>query len=144
MSEALDFTDRAGGSLHACKFTFRGETTNLRQATATVWAEVTGLTWRDRTADMIIIGASLYNHQVQIEQVFVKQLNNQLTLTGESALPEKLSDWLNPDFRGDISASINDLGDFARLFGARPADFAGKIDIAGNVNAQDRKLGCHA
>src|SRR5450432_87186 len=40
MSDALDFTDRAGGSLHACKFTFRGETTNLRQATATVWAEV--------------------------------------------------------------------------------------------------------
>ena len=141
MSDALDFTDRAGGSLHACKFTFRGETTNLRQATATVWAEVTGLTWRDRTADTIIIGASLYNRQVQIEQVFVKQLNNQLTLTGESALPEKLSDWLNPDFRGDISASINDLGDFARLFGARPSDFAGKIDISGNVNARERKLG---
>jgi len=140
MSEALEFTDRAGGSLHACKFTFRGDTTNLPQATATVWAEVTGLTWRDRTADTIIIGASLYNRQVQIEQVFVKQLNNQLTLTGESALPEKLADWLNPDFRGDISASINDLGDFARLFGASPSDFAGKVDISGNVDARERKL----
>ncbi len=54
MSDALDLTDRASGSLHACKFTFRGEATNLREATATVWAEVTGLTWRDRTADTII------------------------------------------------------------------------------------------
>ena len=141
MSDALDLTDRASGSLHACKFTFRGEATNLREATATLWAEVTGLTWRDRTADTIMIGASLYNRQVQMEQLFVKQRNNQLTLSGESALPQKWSDWLNPDFRGDISASINDLGDFARLFGASPSDFAGKIDISGNVNAQERKLG---
>ncbi len=140
MSDALDLTDRASGSLHACKFTFRGEATNLREATAAVWAEVTGLTWRDRTADTIIIGASLYHRQVQVEQLFVKQRNNQLTLTGESALPQKLADWLNPDFRGDISASINDLGDFARLFGASPSDFAGKIDIAGNVTTRERKL----
>ncbi|MEY2488551.1 MAG: hypothetical protein QOC70_493 [Verrucomicrobiota bacterium] len=141
MSDALELTDRASGSLHACKFTFRGEVTNLREATATIWAEVTALTWRDRTADTIMIGASLYNRQVQIEQLFVKQRNNQLTLSGESALPQKWSDWLNPDFHGDISASINDLGDFARLFGASPSDFAGKIDIAGNLNTRERKLG---
>lgn len=141
MSDALDLTDRASGSLHACKFTFRGEANNLREATASLWAEVTELTWRDRTADTIMIGASLYNHQVQIEQLFVKQRNNQFILNGESALPQKWSDWLNPDFHGDISASINDLGDFARLFGASPADFAGKIDISGNVNSRERKLG---
>ena len=88
-----------------------------------------------------MIGASLYNRQVQIEQLFIKQRNNQFTLSGESALPQKWSDWLNPDFHGDISASIKDLGDFARLFGANPSDFAGKIDIAGNVNARERKLG---
>jgi hypothetical protein len=141
MSDALDLTDRASGSLHACKFTFRGEATNLLEAQATLWAEVTGLTWRDRTADSIMIGATLYNRQVHVEQLFVKQRNNQFTLSGESALPQKWSDWLNPDFAGDISASINDLGDFARLFGARPADFDGKIEVSGNVNAQERKLG---
>ncbi|HEV2842656.1 MAG TPA: hypothetical protein VGW39_15140 [Chthoniobacterales bacterium] len=143
MSDALDLTDRAGGSLRACKFTFRGESTNLREATATVWAEVTGLTWRDRTADTIMIGASLYNRQVHVEQLFVKQRDNQFNLSGESALPQKWSDWLNPDFHGEIVASINDLGDFARLFGASASDFAGKIEIAGNVNAQERKLAGH-
>jgi len=141
MSDALDLTDRASGSLHACKFTFRGEITKIREAAATVWAEVTGLTWRDRTADTIMIGASLYNRQVQVQQLYVKQRDNQFTLTGESALPEKWSDWLNPDFRGDISASINDLGEFARLFGANPSDFAGEIFISGNVSARERKLG---
>jgi len=141
MSDALDLTDRASGSLHACKFTFRGEVTNLREATASIWAEVTEMTWRDRTADTIMIGASLYNKQVQVEQLFVKQRNNQFVLSGESALPQKWSDWLNPDFHGDISASINDLGDFARLFGGSASDFAGKIDISGKVTAHERKLG---
>jgi hypothetical protein len=143
MSDALELTDRASGAVRACKFTFRGEATNIREAAATIWAEVTGLTWRDRTADTIMIGASLYNRQVHVEQLFVKQRNNQFNLSGESALPQTWSDWLNPDFHGDIIAAINDLGDFARLFGASPSDFSGKIDIAGNVNARERKLAGH-
>jgi hypothetical protein len=143
MSDALDLTDRASGSVHACKFTFRGEATNLREATATIWAEVTGMTWRDRTADTIMIGASLYNRQVQVQQLFVKQRDNQFNLSGESALPQTWSDWLNPDFHGDISASIQDLGEFARLFGASPSDFAGQVNISGSVNARERKLGGH-
>jgi hypothetical protein len=143
MSDALELTDRASGSVRACKFTFRGEATNIRDAAATIWAEVTALTWRDRTADTIMIGASLYNRQVHVEQLFVKQRNNQFNLSGESALPQKWSDWLNPDFHGEIIASINDLGDFARLFGASASDFAGKIDIAGSVNARERKLAGH-
>jgi hypothetical protein len=140
MSDALAWTNRASGSLHACKFTFRGEATNLPEATAALWAEVTGLTWRDRTADTVMLGASLYNRAVQIEQLYIKQRNNELTLTGEATLPQRTADWLKPDFRGDISASINDLGDFARLFGATPSDFAGKIAINGKLNAREKKL----
>lgn len=141
MSDALGWTNRASGSLHACKFTFHGETTDVRNATASVWAEVTGLTWRDRTADTIMVGASLHNREVQIEQLYVKQRDNQLTLSGEFALPQRWIDLPTPEFRGDISASLNDLGSFARLFGQSPSDFAGKIAIDGSVNARDRKLG---
>jgi hypothetical protein len=32
-----------------------------------------------------------------------------------------VSGWLSPDFRGNISASIDQLGDFAALFGANAA-----------------------
>lgn len=141
MSDALEWTNRASGSLHASKFTFRGEMNDLRNATAALWAEVSGLTWRDRTADTVMIGASLYNREVQIEQLFIKQRNNQLTLSGEFAWPERLSDWMQPAFRGDISASINDLGDFARLFGLSPSDFAGKLAANGSVSAREGKLG---
>jgi hypothetical protein len=141
MSDALEWTNRASGSLHASKFTFRGEMNDLRNATASLWAEVSGLTWRDRTADTVMIGASLYNRAVQVEQLFIKQRNNQLTLSGEFAWPERLSDWMQPAFRGDISASINDLGDFARLFGWSPSDFAGKLSAEGSVSAREGKVG---
>jgi hypothetical protein len=141
MSDALEWSDRASGSLHASKFTFRGEINDLRNATAALWAEVSGLTWRDRTADTVMIGAALYNREVQVEQLFIKQRNNQLTLSGDFAWPERLSDWMQPAFRGDISASINDLGDFARLFGFSPSDFAGKLVAVGNVSAREGKLG---
>ena len=141
MSDALEWTNRASGSLHACKFTFRGEATDLRNSTAALWAEVSGLTWRDRTADTVMIGASLYNREVQVEQLYIKQRNNQLTLSGEFALPERSADWIKPAFRGDISASINDLGDFARLAGWSPSDFSGRIVANGSVNAREQKLG---
>lgn len=141
MSDALAWNSRASGSLRASKFTFRGELSDLRNATASLWAEVSGLTWRDGTADTVMIGAALYNREIQMEQLYIKQRNNQLTLSGEFGWPEKLSDWLRPAFRGDISAAINDLGDFARLFGWSPSEFAGKLAANGSVSAREGKLG---
>src|SRR5712692_10038141 len=64
-------------------------------------------------------------------------------MSGEGSLPSKSSDWLSPDFRGDISGSITELGQFARLFGAEPGDFAGAIAIDGAMNTRDRKIGGH-
>lgn len=140
MSDALGWESRASGSLHASKFTFRGEMGDVLNATASVWAEMSGLTWRDRTADTVMIGASLFNREVQVEQLYFKQRSNELTFNGEFPLPEKAADWLKPAFRGDINASINDLGEFARLFGQPPADFSGKLTAHGNVSANDGKV----
>jgi len=143
MSDAGQLITPARGSVRASKFTFRGDPRDISHATASVWAEVTGLTWRDRTAETIMLGASLYNRHIQVEQLYVKQLRNAFTLTGEYLLPEKSSDWLSPDFQGDISASISDLGDFARLFGGTGSDFAGVLSVHGNVNERDRKISGH-
>jgi len=142
-AEAIGFTDRVGGLLHACNFTFRGDPRDVTHATASLWTEVTGLSWRDRAAEVIMLGAALYNRQVELEQLYVKQRKNQLTLRGEASFPTNSSDWLKPDFRGDISASISNLGDFAGLFGANPGDFAGEIAIEGTMNARERKIGGH-
>jgi hypothetical protein len=62
-------------------------------------------------------------------------------LSGEAALPANSSEWLRPDFRGNISASIYELGEFLALFGANPADFAGKISIQGSMDTHARNFG---
>ena len=142
-SDAFGFTDRLGGSLRACNFTFRGDPRDPLSGTASIWTELNGLSWHNRAADLIMLGAIFYNRQIQLQQLYIKQRQNQLTMNGEGALPSKSADWLNPDFRGQISGSIGDLGQFAELFGAGRGDFAGAIAIEGTLNARERKLGGH-
>jgi hypothetical protein len=113
----------------------------MRNATAALWAEVSGLTWRDRTTDTVMVGASLYNREVQVQQLYIKQRDNQLTLSGEFAWPERWSLLSIAAFRGDISASINDLGEFARLFGWTSSDFAGTVTARGSIDARAGNLG---
>jgi hypothetical protein len=141
ISDALGFADRVNGLLHACNFTFRGNLTESDRATASLWGELTGLTWRARTAEALMLGAALYNRKIEIQQVYIRQKSNQFTLSGEAALPANSSEWLRPDFRGNISASINQLGEFLALFGANPADFAGKISIQGSMDTHARNFG---
>jgi hypothetical protein len=140
-SEALGFTDRLGGSLRACNFTFRGDPRDPMRGTASIWTELNGLSWHNRAADVIMLGAIFYNRQIQLQQLYIKQRQNELSMSGDGAIPSKSADWLNPDFRGQILGKITDLGQFAELFGAGPRDFAGAIAIGGTLNAREHKLG---
>jgi hypothetical protein len=142
-AQAIGFASRVGGLLHAGKFTFRGDLRDPMQATASLWTELTAPAWLDREADVIMIGAALYNRQIDLQQLYVKQRTNQLTLSGEASFPAKPIDWLNLDFRGNISASVKNLDDFAALFGATRGDFAGEVAINGTLDARDRKVGGH-
>ena len=141
ISDALGFADRVNGLLHSSNFTFRGNLAEPDRATASLWGELTGLTWRERTAEALMLGAALYNRKIELQQLYIRQKSNQFTLSGEAALPATSSEWLRPDFRGNISASINQLGEFLALFGANPADFAGKISIQGSMDTHARNFG---
>src|SRR5215471_11508122 len=141
ISDALGFADRVSGLLHASNFTFRGNLAEPDRATASLWGELTGLTWHDRTAEALMLGAALYNRKIELQQLYIRQKSNQFTLSGEAALPATSSEWLRPDFRGNISASINQLGEFLALFGANPTDFAGKISIQGSMDTHARNFG---
>jgi len=142
-SDAFGFADRVEGLLHAANFTFRGNLAEPDRVTASLWSELTGPTWRNRTAEAIMLGAAVYNRKIQLQQLYIRQKSNQFTLSGEAAFPANSSGWLSPDFRGNISASINQLGDFVALFGANPDDFAGELTIEGAMDTRDRKFGGH-
>ena len=137
LASALGLTEPVQGMVRASKFTFRGDPRDFLNATASIWTELTGFSWRERNADVIMLGANFYGHTVQLQQLFIKQRRNELTLSGETAIG---TEWLNPDFRGDISASINDLGQFAELFGASPDSFAGKVAARGRMHAHERTV----
>jgi hypothetical protein len=141
ISDALGFADRVNGLLHAGNFTFRGNLAEPDRATASLWCELTGLTWRERTAEALMLGAALYNRKIEVQQLYIRQKSNQFTLNGEAALPANSAEWLRPDFRGNISASINQLGEFLALFGADPTDFAGKTSIEGSMDTHGRNFG---
>src|SRR5215510_12682999 len=141
ISDALGFADRVNGLLHAGNFTFRGNLAEPDRATASLWGELSELTWRERTAEALMLGAALYNRKIELQQLYIRQKSNQFTLNGEAALPATSSEWLRPDFRGNISASINQLGEFLALFGAPPADSSGKIGIQGSMDTHARNFG---
>lgn len=137
LSSALGATEEIAGTVRASKFTFHGDPRDIMHATGSVWMELTGFKWRERNADVVMLGANFYNRVVQLQELFLKQRANEFTLSGETTLG---ADWLNSDFRGELSGAINDLGQFAELFGRSSSDFRGKISVRGRVHSYERKI----
>ena len=140
MSEILGWREQATGLVRAAKFTFRGDTSALADSTASIWTEINQFTWRERRADIIMFGASLYDERVHVEQLYVKQRSNELTVSGDSSLPGGGALWPLRNFTGYISASIPDVDAFARLLGAERDTYSGNITIEASVRVDDRKL----
>jgi len=139
-ADALGFAGRIGGLLHACKFSFRGNPLDLQKATGWLWTEVTAPTWQQRAADVLMLGATLYDRQIGVHQFYLKQGDNELTISGEAAVPASWAEWTGTNFRSDVSGAIADLDAFATLFGAKSAEFAGWLQVEGTVEARARKL----
>src|SRR5438067_7506022 len=137
LANALGLTVPVQGMVHGSKFTFRGDPRDFLNATASIWMELNGFSWRERKADVIMLGANFYGHTVQLQQPIIKQRRNELTLSGETGIG---TEQLNPAVRGDLTASINDLGQFAELFGASPEAFAGKVAARGRMHTHERTV----
>ncbi|CAN5467706.1 hypothetical protein BH18VER1_BH18VER1_12480 [soil metagenome] len=140
MSQVLGWRESADGALRTCKFRFRGDASDLKQSTASIWAEVNALAWGSRSADTIMLGASLYNRRLHLDQLYVEQRENELTMSGDSPLSLRPGDWMKPELNADVSADIKDLDAFARLFGARAGEYTGELTLEGALGMQDREL----
>jgi hypothetical protein len=139
-AEAVGLADRVSGRLRAAKFTYRADPRDASLATASLWTELSAPAWRDRQADVLMLGASFYNRKIDIQQLYIKQRKNELTLSGDAPLPNKWSDWLTADFHADVSSAINDVADFANLFGGNRDQFHGAIAIEGTIDSHARNL----
>lgn len=137
LAGALGVVEPVRGSLRASKFTFHGDPRDLMHASGSIWTELIAFGWRGRSAESIMLGANYYARTIQLQQLFIRQRVNELTVSGETNLGEN---WLSPDFHGDINASIADLSAFAELFGAEAGAFKGKLSARGRVHAYERRI----
>ncbi len=137
MAETLGWRAPATGAVRMCKFTFRGDAAAVKKSTASIWAEVNDLAWGGRAAQTIMLGASIYSQRLHLEQLYVKQEKNQLTLSADAPLTFSAEDWAKPDLNAEFSASIHDLDALAQLFGARPGEYGGSIELNGAFGVED-------
>ena len=142
-AEALGVAQSISGMLHACNFTFRGNLFDPARASGWLWMELTAPAWHERAADSVMLGATLADRDVHLQQLYVKQGSNELTLSGDASLPATWSDWPNTRLRGDISAAIVDLREFAGLFGANRDQFGGALTMECTVHARERDIRGH-
>jgi hypothetical protein len=133
ISTAFGFLEPITGTVRASKFTFRGNPGEFLDATASIWVELTNFSWRARRADSVMLGATYYDRHLEVDQLYVRQRQNELTINGELLWPKKPSAWSQLPFRGQINATIPDLNGFAQLFGATTGDFTGALLAEGQI-----------
>ena len=135
ISRAMGFVEPISGAVHASKFTFRGNPGEFLDATASVWMELTDFVWRTHRADNVMLGATYYDRRLEVDQLYVRQRENQLTINGELLWPKERGSWTHLPFRGQLNATIPDLNEFAELFGATTGDFNGALLADGELDS---------
>jgi hypothetical protein len=137
LSSAIGFLEPITGSVRASKFTFRGRPGEFLDGTASIWMEASDFAWRARRADTVMLGATYYDRRLEVDQLYVRQRQNELTVNGELLWPKELKSWAQLPFRGHLNATIPDLNGFAQLFGASASDFFGALTAHGEVDLVD-------
>ncbi|HEY5035790.1 MAG TPA: hypothetical protein VII74_01515, partial [Chthoniobacterales bacterium] len=137
ISQAAGFLEPLSGVVRSAKFTFRGSPGEFLDATASVWVEARDFAWRARRADRVIFGATFYDRRLQVDQLYVQQRRNALTVNGEFLWPKTPIRWSGLRFRGQLNAAIPDANAFAQLFGAPAGDFAGALSATGELDSLD-------
>ncbi len=133
-SSAIGFLEPVTGAVRASKFTFRGNPGEFLDATATIWMEATDFAWRARRADNVMLGATYYDRRLEVDQLYVRQRENELNVNGELLWPKQRGSWVQLPFRGQLNATIPDLNGFAQLLGATTGDFSGALTAAGEID----------
>ena len=137
ISAAAGLLEPLTGSVHAAQFTFRGNPGEFLDATASIWIEISDFAWRERRGDHLVFGATYYDRRLQVEQLYVQQQPNELTVNGEFLWPKRSARWNALQFRGVVNATIPDANAFAQLFGAQAGDFSGALSASGDINSLD-------
>lgn len=137
----LNFTEAAGGSLVAGKFSFRGQPSMPERATASLRMEARNFQWESRQWDELVVGATLLERRIQVPEFSLKQGPNQLQLHGDMQWPGKEAPWWKSDFGVNLTARVENLTELSALLLPEFKYVAGGLTVDGAVRSQGGVLG---
>jgi hypothetical protein len=137
----LNFTEAAGGTLVAGKFSFRGQPGAPERATASLRMEARNFQWESRQWDELVVGATLLDRRIQVPEFSLRQGQNQLLLNGDMQWPGKDAPWWKADFGVNLTARVENLTELSALILPEFKYAAGGLTVDGAVRSQGGVLG---
>jgi hypothetical protein len=137
----LNFTEAAGGTLVAGKFSFRGHPSAPERATASLRMEARNFQWESRQWDELVVGATLLERRIQVPEFSLRQGQNQLLLNGDMQWPGAEAPWWKADFGVNLTARVENLTELSALLLPEFKYAAGGLTVDGAVRSQGGVLG---
>jgi len=137
----LNFTEAAGGTLVAGKFSFRGQLASPERATASLRMEARNFQWESRQWDELVVGATLLDRRIQVPEFSLRQGQNQLLLNGDMQWPGADAPWWKADFGVNLTARVENLTELSALLLPEFKYAAGGLTVDGAVRSQGGVLG---
>jgi hypothetical protein len=129
------------GVIRDVKFTFRGLPERALDGQGSLRLAADGFRLNKRGWESLELGARMIHRRVAVSGLVLKQKENTLSASGEFSLDQGWLGMANTPFLLHLTASINDLGALAGLFGPPFDEMSGRMSLNGSINGQASKLG---
>ena len=135
----LGITDAAGGQIKEGNFSFRGSPRDFFGSAVKLRLEAVNFQWESRQWDSLTLGATLLDRRVQIPELELHQGHNELSLSGDVAVPNGRRPWWQSDFNFKIAARIENLTELSALLLPDFRYAAGRMRIDGSGGSKDQQ-----
>jgi hypothetical protein len=138
LARLLGVRGQTAGEVQQANFTFRGDPENLTAAQMWLAADATDFRWGARRWESLELQGVVINGRAQVHRLELRQSGNQLSFTGECALPipgESATAWWQAGGSCNVDARIDDLHALAELAGGQLPDLRGKMSVNGTLSA---------
>lgn len=125
-----------GGVLREGRLTFRGDPAKVLEGQASLRLTADGFRWKERGWESLQVGASLSGRRLSVSDFTFRQKGNSLSVNGELALTENWGEISRAPFLLNLSASVENLGALAGLFGSPFDEMSGRMSLNGSVNGR--------
>ena len=129
------------GVMRDVKFTFRGVPERALDGQGSLRLAADGFRLNKRGWESLELGARMIHRRVAVSDLVLKQKENTLTASGEFSLDQGWLGMAKAPFLLHLTASINELGALAGLFGSPFDEMSGRMSLSGSINGQANKLG---